>query len=111
MLDIIEEFNKLRQVGEVRAYLRRFKELRSLMVNHNPHFSEAYFISSFLSGLSDNLRPMVKMIRPRTVEHVVESAWLQEMVMEALMRKKRQQQKDVTLGTFNRPGGGGRLQS
>ena len=64
MSDIIEEFNKLRQVGEVRAYLRRFEELRSLMVNHNPHLSEAYFISSFLSGLSDNLRPMVKMIKP-----------------------------------------------
>ena len=44
-------------------------------------------MSSFLSGLSDNLKPMVKMIRPGIVEQVVESARLQEMVVEALIKK------------------------
>lgn len=87
-MDVIEEFNKLRQSGEVRAYQRRFEELRSLMINHNPHLLEAYFISSFTSGLSDELRLMDKMLSPRTIEQVAESSQLQEMVMEALMRSE-----------------------
>jgi len=66
MSDIIEEFNKLRQVGDLKTYLKRFEELRSLMSSQDPHLFEAYFMSSFLSGLSDDLRPMVKIIRPRT---------------------------------------------
>ena len=62
MMDIIKEFNKLRQKGMVQNYQLRFKELKSLIINHNPHLTEAYFISSFISGLSDELRPMVKML-------------------------------------------------
>ena len=58
-MDVIEEFNKLRQTGDVGAYQRRFEELRSLMINHNPYLSEAYFVSSFMTGLSNELRPMV----------------------------------------------------
>ena len=89
MSDIVKEFNKLRQVGELKAYLKRFEELKSLMSSHDPHLSKAYFVSSFLSGLSEDLRSMVKMIKPRTVEQAVESARLQEMVVEALMKKER----------------------
>ena len=69
------------------VYLRRFKDLRSFMTQQNPHLIEAYFVSSFLSRLSEDIRPMVKMIRPQSVEQVVESARLQEMTIEALMRK------------------------
>lgn len=89
MFDIVKEFNKLIQVGELKTYLKRFDKLISLMSSHDPHFSEAYFVSSFLSGLSEDLRPMVKMIRPQTVGQAVESARLQEMVVEALMKKQR----------------------
>ena len=91
MLDTIEEFNKLKQVGDVGSYLRRFEELRSLMSSHDLHLTEAYFVSSFLNGLSEDLRPMVKMIRPRTVEQATESAKLQEMVVEALLKKQKVQ--------------------
>ena len=62
MSDTIEEFNKLRQVRNVGSYLR------SLMSNLDPYLSKVYFVSSFLSSLSEGLRPMVKMIRPQTVE-------------------------------------------
>ena len=68
------------------------------MINHNPHMSKAYFVSSFMSGLSNELRPMVKMMRLLTVEHASESAQLQEMVVEVLMKKQKQQQKGVIQG-------------
>ena len=69
------------------TYLRRFEELRSLMSSHDPHLTEAYFVSSFLSGLGKDLRPMVKMIKRRTVEQAAKNAKLQEMVVEALLKK------------------------
>ena len=53
MVDTIEKFNKLKQTGSVRVYLPRFEELRSFMIYHNPHLSEAYFVSSITSGLSE----------------------------------------------------------
>jgi len=76
MVDIVEEFNKLKQVKSVESYQKRFEELMSLMIHHNPHLSEAYFVSSYLSGLNDELRPMIKVLRPRTVEQASESARL-----------------------------------
>ena len=51
---------------------------------------------------------MVKMIRPQSVAQVAESARLQEMIVEALMRKQRQQHKGLLMGPAN---GGGRLVS
>ena len=100
MSDTIEEFNK-----DVGTYLRRFEELRSLMSSNDPHLTVAYFVSSFLSVLGEDLRPMVKMIRPRTVEQVVERAKLQEMVVEALLKKQRvQQQRTVHSGNWQQGG-------
>lgn len=64
MADIVEEFNKLKQLGSVETYQKCFEELRSYMIQHNPYLTEAYFVSSYLSGLNDELRPMVKVLRP-----------------------------------------------
>ena len=68
MIDLIEEFNKLKQVGSVLEYQTKFEEIKSLMVITNPTLSEAYFVSSFISGLSDEVRPTVKMLQPATVK-------------------------------------------
>ena len=74
--DVIEEFNKLKQEGTMQAYQLKFEELRSLMVVHQPHLTEEYFVSSFISGLGDEVRPMVKMMQPGTVEQAADSARL-----------------------------------
>lgn len=65
---VVEEFNKLQQEGGVLAYQAHFEELRSIMVTLNSHLSEAYFVSSFLSGLNEELQPIVKMLRLEIVE-------------------------------------------
>jgi len=43
---VVEEFNKLQQKRGVQAYQAQFEELRSIMVNLNPHLSKAYFVST-----------------------------------------------------------------
>lgn len=46
------------------------------MVNLKPHLFEAYFVSSFMSRLNGEFRPMVKMLHRETVEQAIENARL-----------------------------------
>ena len=80
--DIVEEFNKLQQTGTVEAYQEKFEELKTLMLIQNPNLSEEYFISSFTSGLREEIKPMVRMLRPNTLSGVVEIAHLQEQTLK-----------------------------
>ena len=98
MRDIIEEFNKLKQEGLVQAYQLKFEELRSLVMVHNPHLFKEYFVSSFISSLGDEVKPMVNMIQPQTMKQAAESARLQEMIIEALTKKQRNQTRGVITG-------------
>ncbi|XP_027172283.1 uncharacterized protein LOC113771935 [Coffea eugenioides] len=84
--DIVEEFNKLQQVGTVEVYQEKFEELKTLMLIQNPSFSEEYFISSFTSGLKEELKPMVKMLKPNTLSGVMEVAYLQEQALRLQRR-------------------------
>ena len=76
------------------------------MIQHNPHLSEIYFVSSYLSGLNEELRPMVKVLRPQIVEQVAESARLQELAVEALLKKQKQQTRGMGVGASNMGGKG-----
>ena len=67
-MDVIEEFNKLRQEGLINEYQTRFEELKSLLIISYLTLNEAYFVCSFISGLNDELRLIVKMIQPVIVQ-------------------------------------------
>nr|XP_027122265.1 uncharacterized protein LOC113739231 [Coffea arabica] len=76
--DIIEEFNKLQQEGSVEEYQERFEELKPLMLDKNKNLDESYFTSSFISGLKEEIKPMVKMLRPATLSEAFEISLWQE---------------------------------
>lgn len=63
-MDEIEEFNKLQQQGSVKEYHEHFEELRTLMLIKNPRLSEDYFVSSCVSGLWEDLKPTIRMMKP-----------------------------------------------
>jgi len=62
--DIVEEFNKLTQEGGIEEYVERFDELKSLMHSLNSLLPELYYISSFISGLKEDIKPMLKILKP-----------------------------------------------
>ena len=68
------------------------------MLVQNPHPSKEYFVSGFISGLGDEVRPMVKMMQPTTVRQAAESVRLQEMTTEALLKKQCSQVKGMISG-------------
>ena len=56
---VVEKFNVLQQKGSVEEYRERFEELKPLMMIKNKNLHESYFISSFISGLKEEIKPMV----------------------------------------------------
>ncbi|XP_027062727.1 uncharacterized protein [Coffea arabica] len=74
--DIVEEFNKLQQVGTIDDYQERFEELKPLMMIKNRNLDENYFISSFISGLKEEIKLVVRMLKPTTLSEAFElSQW------------------------------------
>ena len=86
-LDEQQEFNKLAQNGTVLEYVERFEELKSVVLSRNPHLDEIYFISSFISRLKGELKPMVRLMKPRTLLDAIEIAQYQEHTVEILVKK------------------------
>ncbi|XP_027076964.1 uncharacterized protein [Coffea arabica] len=87
--DIVEEFNKLHQKGTIEDYEEKFEELKTLMLTRNPRLDESYFVSSFISGLKDEIKPTVKMFKPQTLMKAFEVAELQECSLEIQSKQSK----------------------
>lgn len=87
--DEIEEFNKLQQTGTVLEYQERFEELKSLLLTKDPRLPETYFISSFISGLREELKPAVRMMKPVTLQDAFDVAQLQEQTLDLSAKRFR----------------------
>ncbi|KAK1372370.1 hypothetical protein POM88_028563 [Heracleum sosnowskyi] len=86
-LDVQEEFNKLYQSRSLMEYVERFEELKSLVLCKNVNLGERYFMSSFISGLRSELKPMVRMMKPTSLMDAIEVAQFQEQTIEILVKK------------------------
>jgi hypothetical protein len=100
--DSVEEFNKLIQDRSVDDYIERFEELRSLMNALNPSLTESYYISSFISGLKEDIKSMLKILKPSNVLMAFEQATWQEESNNALTKRTRSVQRSNTI--FNNGG-------
>ena len=98
-LDEQEEFNKLVQTSSVLEYVEKFEELKAVLLNRNPHLDEKYFISSFISGLKIELKPMVRLMKPMTLMDAVEIAQYQEQTVEIMCKKSEVKKSLVSINT------------
>lgn len=90
--DIVEEFTKMRQEGSVDEYQDKFEDLRIRMERVMPHLGNDnflcgfiggfdYFLCGFIGGLRDEIRPMVRMLKPTGLSHAFEIARFQEQLL------------------------------
>ena len=100
-MDVIEEFNKLIQKTSVEDYQEKFEELKPYMLQYNPHLEEGYFVSSFISGLKEELKPRVKVNDPKTLAATYRQAKLHELSLELESKKHRFIPKQLTTTTLN----------
>ncbi|KAE8661535.1 hypothetical protein F3Y22_tig00113725pilonHSYRG00880 [Hibiscus syriacus] len=90
--DIIEEFNKLMQKGSVEEYQEKF-ELRPYLLQHHMYLGEDYFVSSFISGLKEELKHKVKVLEPRNLSEAYRQSKLYELANEIEGKKSNFSQK------------------
>lgn len=76
--EVIEVNSKLRQKGAIMEYQEQFEELKSQVMISLPHLPESYSISIFTNGLKEEIKSMVKIIKPTTLAKAFEIVLLQE---------------------------------
>lgn len=101
---MIGEFNKLKQMGSVDEYIQKFEELKSYMTQRNRHLDEDYFVKSFISGLKEDVRVMVEMLLPNTLNQAIFMARKQEVQLESLSRHYKGTVRSNPM-TFKQKGG------
>ncbi|XP_021718566.1 uncharacterized protein LOC110686257 [Chenopodium quinoa] len=77
-LDVVEQFNRLQQLGSIEGYIDEFEKLRSVMLMNNHILPDAYILESFVGGLKPAVKPFVKAFKPATIAQAVDFARLQE---------------------------------
>lgn len=63
---MVEEFNKLVHDKGVEEYIERF-ELKSLISTLNSSVPVSYYISSFIRGLKEDIKPTLKILKSGTL--------------------------------------------
>ena len=71
--DPMGDLKRLRQKGNVGEYQEQFEELLNRV-----DLSEEYAVSCFLSGLKEDIQTGVRMFMPRTLQHAIGLAKLEE---------------------------------
>lgn len=71
-------FNKLSQTTSVEEYYDQFEHFKSFMVANNPHLPESFYTLSFISGLKEEIRPIVQMFNPETTSRSFYLARIQQ---------------------------------
>jgi len=71
----------------IKEYVERFEELKSLMNSLNPSLPESYYVSSFISGLREDIKPMLKILRLTTLMQAFEQAKWQEESNNAMDKR------------------------
>lgn len=76
------------QVSSVIEHREQHENLRAVMMSDNPTVTEIYFISSFVSELKTEMRPMIKLLKPHTLNQAFEQALLQEQSIMAMVKSQ-----------------------
>ena len=71
---VVEDFNRLRQIGTLNEYLARFEELKSLLLVRNSNMLESYILESFIGGLKSTIKPLVRAFKPLTLDLAIQQA-------------------------------------
>lgn len=80
--DVVEEFMRIREEGTIEAYQDKFEDLRMVM----PSLGEPYFLYVFMGGLRDEIRPIVRVLKPTNLAHAF---WVVKFQEQFLINTKR----------------------
>lgn len=99
MGQVIDDFKKLRFGGDYEDYVDKFEVLRDYLNTLNGFLgSEEYYIANFIGGLPTELKSMVRMMNPITLQHAIDLGRSQFEANEALTRKIKSTNRLISTG-------------
>ncbi|KAJ3698219.1 hypothetical protein LUZ61_001924 [Rhynchospora tenuis] len=100
----IEEFKRCHQVSKVEEYVKQFERIKSRVLQVTGAFSEEDFMVGFVSGLREDIRGMVKLLKPPTLIDAYEYALQYEETQDSQSRRLRMSNKQTVIpaNTANR---------
>lgn len=77
----MEEFMRIRQEETIEEYLDKFEDMRIRLERVMPSLGEPYLLSLFIVRLKDEVRPVVRMLKPTTLAQAFQNTRLQEQFL------------------------------
>lgn len=103
--DVVIEFTKLQQNGDVKSYQEKFDELKSLVKVKNPDLSEEFLTSCFLRGLKEELRIPVQLFKPTELNQAINMAKMLESTLDIWGRKNKWGNNKTPYSGMSKPAG------
>ncbi|KAJ4753430.1 polyprotein [Rhynchospora pubera] len=85
----IEEFKRCHQVSKVEDYVKQFERIKSRVLQVTGAFSEDEFLVGFISGLREDIKGMVKLLKPPSLIDAYEYALQYEETQDSQSRRLR----------------------
>ncbi|KAJ4811165.1 polyprotein [Rhynchospora pubera] len=95
--ELVGEFKRLHQSGKVNDYVKVFDGLKARMMHERPYLPIEFYVSSFIEGLREEIRSMVTMFNPKSLNEAYKYAKLYEGVTDTQIRRAKFIPKPVTV--------------
>lgn len=90
---VFDKFKRLQQTSSVETYYDEFEKCRGQMLKKIPSLTKEYFLENFIGGLQGELKGMIRLLEPKTLEQALKLARYYEVTLAS-------QPKKGTSGTY-----------
>lgn len=84
---MFDKFKKLQQVSTVEAYFDDFEKCRGQLLMKIPSLTTEYFLENFIGGLQNDIRGMLRLLEPTTLEQALKLARFYEQTLNSQPKK------------------------
>ena len=85
---VFDKFKKLQQVSTVEAYFDDFEKCRGQLLMKIPGLTNEYFLENFIGGLQNDIRGMLRLLEPVTLEQALKLARYYEQTLGSQPKKR-----------------------
>ncbi|KAJ4815745.1 polyprotein [Rhynchospora pubera] len=87
--ELIGEFKRMHQGGRVVDYIRQFDGCKARLTHERPYIPTDFYLAAFIEGLKEELRAMVTILKPQSLNEAYNYATQYENVQESQFRRLR----------------------
>lgn len=84
---VFDKFKKLQQVSTVESYFDEFEKCRGQLLSKIPSLTPEYFLENFIGGLQSEIKSMIRLLEPSTLEQALKLARFYEQSQGSQTRK------------------------